>query len=143
MRGGNYRLRAPIVIAPADSGTQAGPVRYAAYPGEKPVFSGGRVIRGWRRLAKGLGSVRIPEIAAPGRLAHLAPVAAWQKSRPTWWTMSSFYARRARDQGIAGSRCESVVQVQRFDSAMRLSVSSDGSIVYRLGKPGRMASSQS
>ncbi|MCP5040804.1 MAG: hypothetical protein GY944_07220 [bacterium] len=34
--------------------------------------------------------------------------------------VSSFYARRARDQGIHGGRCGAVVQVQRSDSAMRL-----------------------
>ena len=49
LRGGVYRLSAPLVFTPADSGTREGPITYRAYPGEKPVVSGGRIIRGWRR----------------------------------------------------------------------------------------------
>lgn len=46
VRGGTYRLDAPIEFTPDDSGTAGGRSVYAAWPGERPVFSGGRVIRG-------------------------------------------------------------------------------------------------
>ena len=47
LRGGVYPQNEPIVFMAADSGTKECPVTYQAYPGEKPVISGGRVIRGW------------------------------------------------------------------------------------------------
>lgn len=50
IRGGTYFLEEPLVFAPEDSGTDDGPVLYAAYPNEKPVLSGGRRITGWRAV---------------------------------------------------------------------------------------------
>ncbi|MCX7012868.1 MAG: right-handed parallel beta-helix repeat-containing protein, partial [Candidatus Sumerlaeota bacterium] len=50
VRGGVYRLSEPFVLEPADSGTPDAPVTYAAYPGELPIFSGGRIIDGWKVL---------------------------------------------------------------------------------------------
>lgn len=47
LRGGVYRQTEPIVFTTADSGTSQCPITYQAYPGEKPVISGGMVIRGW------------------------------------------------------------------------------------------------
>jgi len=49
LRGGVYRQNEPIVFTAADSGTKECPVTYQVYPGEKPVISGGDVIRGWQR----------------------------------------------------------------------------------------------
>ncbi|MDQ3814223.1 MAG: right-handed parallel beta-helix repeat-containing protein, partial [Armatimonadota bacterium] len=48
VRGGTYFLKAPFVLTPEDSGTAAAPVVYTAYPGEKPVISGGQRITGWK-----------------------------------------------------------------------------------------------
>ena len=45
VRGGNYFLNEPLVFGPADSGTFASPITYAAYPGERPILSGGRPIQ--------------------------------------------------------------------------------------------------
>ncbi len=64
IRGGTYTLSAPIVFSPEDSGTQDGPVLYAAQPGEKPVFSGGRVIGGWKKGSDGTWVAQVPEVAA-------------------------------------------------------------------------------
>lgn len=59
VRGGTHFLAAPLALTPEDSGSPApmgewgqvqGPERtvtYAAYPGEKPVLSGGRAITGF------------------------------------------------------------------------------------------------
>jgi len=49
VRGGTYRLDEPIVLTPEDSGTPAGPLTIAGYPGELPVLSGGQPITGWTR----------------------------------------------------------------------------------------------
>ncbi|MGC9360257.1 MAG: right-handed parallel beta-helix repeat-containing protein [Anaerolineae bacterium] len=45
VRGGTYPLAEPWVLTPADSGTEDSPVTYAAFPGDAPVFSGGRRIQ--------------------------------------------------------------------------------------------------
>ncbi len=44
IRGGIYHLSEPVIFGPQDSY----PVLYAAYPGEKPIFSGGQRLQGWR-----------------------------------------------------------------------------------------------
>lgn len=53
VRGGTYYLDNTIVFEPADSGSKDCPVTYMAYPGEKPVISGGREITGQWRHYKG------------------------------------------------------------------------------------------
>ena len=50
IREGLYRLSETVVFGPRDSGTGDAAVTYAAYPGERPVFSSGRQIRGWKRV---------------------------------------------------------------------------------------------
>lgn len=47
IRDGVYILHKTIVFEPRDSGTEAGPIEYSAYPGEHPVFSGGEVMSDW------------------------------------------------------------------------------------------------
>ncbi len=61
LRGGTYRIAQAIEFTPADSGRPGGSVTYAAYPGEKPVVSGGRPIRGFQRAEGGLWRARVPE----------------------------------------------------------------------------------
>ena len=56
--GGTYRMAAPLVLEPRDSY-----VTYAAQPGERPILSGGRVIKGWQQGEAGAWSVRVPEVA--------------------------------------------------------------------------------
>jgi len=63
-RGGTYRMNEPLVLQPQDSGTEQGPVVYAAFEGEQPVLSGGRPIRGWKAESDGLWRVEIPAVAA-------------------------------------------------------------------------------
>lgn len=46
---GTYELSEPLVFTPADSGTAAHPVTYAAAPGQVVVWSGGRKIAGWKQ----------------------------------------------------------------------------------------------
>jgi hypothetical protein len=49
LREGTYWQNRPLVFAPEDSGSKAFPVTYAAYPGERPVVSGGLPISGWEQ----------------------------------------------------------------------------------------------
>jgi hypothetical protein len=62
--GGCYTLTGPLVLAPEDSGTAQAPVSFEAARGARPVFSGGRVIRGWEKGADGVWQTRVPEVAA-------------------------------------------------------------------------------
>ena len=51
IRAGTYRLDQTIVFGLADSGEGDSTVTYAAYPGETPVFSSGREIKGWEMVS--------------------------------------------------------------------------------------------
>lgn len=65
LRGGTYRLEAPVVLTPEDSGAAADrPLLIATYPGERPVLSGGRRITGWRPAPgrPGLWEAEVPEV---------------------------------------------------------------------------------
>ncbi|MEY9947432.1 hypothetical protein [Kitasatospora sp. GAS1066B] len=53
LRGGTYRLTSPLSYGPADSGQNGAKVVYAAYPGEKPVFSGAKQITGFALFDSG------------------------------------------------------------------------------------------
>ena len=48
LRGGTYRPQLSVVFSDRDSGTAESPIIYAAYPGEKPVISGGRLVSDWK-----------------------------------------------------------------------------------------------
>ncbi|HVR34313.1 MAG TPA: right-handed parallel beta-helix repeat-containing protein [Methylomirabilota bacterium] len=61
---GTYRMTGPAVFTAEDSGTAEAPITYEATRGARPVFSGGRVIQGWRELGDGLWAAEIPEVAA-------------------------------------------------------------------------------
>ncbi len=64
VRGGTYTLREPVVFGPQDSGSEGAPVTHAAYPGERPVFSGGRLITGWRKGDGEIWTAQVPEVRA-------------------------------------------------------------------------------
>jgi hypothetical protein len=61
---GTYTLTEPFVLAPQDSGTKANPISYQAADGARPVFTGGRVIKGFKRGAGGIWQTQITEVAA-------------------------------------------------------------------------------
>ena len=64
LRGGTYFLDKPLLFGPQDSGTQNHAVVYAAHPGEKPVLSGGRIIRGWKKSADNKWILTLPDVKA-------------------------------------------------------------------------------
>lgn len=64
LRGGTYRITSPVVLGPPDSPPAGRRVTYAAYPGEQPVVSGGRLIEGWADNGNGSWSVTIPQVVS-------------------------------------------------------------------------------
>ncbi len=52
IRGGTYELKETLVFGLEDSGEGEAMISYAAYPGETPVISSGREIKGWRKAPK-------------------------------------------------------------------------------------------
>ncbi|MCX8155398.1 MAG: right-handed parallel beta-helix repeat-containing protein [Verrucomicrobiae bacterium] len=61
---GRYTLTAPLLFELEDSGTPSAPITYQAAPGARPVFSGGRIIRGFQRATNGLWQAQLPDVAA-------------------------------------------------------------------------------
>jgi hypothetical protein len=66
IRGGTYFLNEPLSFEPEDSGTTASPITYAAYPGEKPVLSGGVRLGGFTRDGKGWWRAKLPAAQESG-----------------------------------------------------------------------------
>ena len=62
LRGGTYYLSETLTLDNRDSGTREHSITYAAYPGERVVISGGRLITGWRKTESQLWQVEIPEV---------------------------------------------------------------------------------
>mgnify|MGYP003341996828 CR=1 FL=1 len=67
---GRYELAEPVVVGPDDSGTAVSPTVVRAAAGTRPIFSGGRLIRGWRVASAADGqprwTVELPEVRAGG-----------------------------------------------------------------------------
>lgn len=62
LREGTWRITEAVVFGVEDSQEDSSRVRYRAWPGEKPVISGGRLIQGWEEGDDGVWSVKIPEV---------------------------------------------------------------------------------
>ncbi|OGV57230.1 MAG: hypothetical protein A2283_21120 [Lentisphaerae bacterium RIFOXYA12_FULL_48_11] len=63
VRDGIYMLDSPFVLEPQDSGLAEAPVVYQAYRKEKPIFSGGRFLSGFRKSGD-LWELDIPDVKA-------------------------------------------------------------------------------
>lgn len=50
VRGGEYKMDKTVVFTPEDSGSKKAPVTYKAYKDEKPVFTGGVKLTGWKKV---------------------------------------------------------------------------------------------
>jgi ankyrin repeat protein len=60
---GTHTLTAPFVLTPEDSGTKECPIIYEAAAGAKPVFTGGRAVKGFRPGENGIWRTHIPDVA--------------------------------------------------------------------------------
>ncbi|MDP4879812.1 MAG: right-handed parallel beta-helix repeat-containing protein, partial [Opitutales bacterium] len=54
IRGGTYRLDETVVFGLGESGVGDETVTYSAYPGERPIFSSGHEIKGWKKVTGSL-----------------------------------------------------------------------------------------
>ena len=54
LRGGHYQLSHTLTFDQTDSGTNGFNIVYRAYPGEKPVITGGQRITGWNPVGNGM-----------------------------------------------------------------------------------------
>ena len=61
VREGKYYLGETLVLTAEDSGTSDCPITYTAYPGEKPIMSGGRKITGWKPYKGKILQCELPE----------------------------------------------------------------------------------
>lgn len=59
VRGGSYFLGEPLILSPEDSS-----LLLAAYPGEAPVLSGGRLVTGWRETTVDGKKLWVAEVPA-------------------------------------------------------------------------------
>ncbi|MBM4036155.1 MAG: right-handed parallel beta-helix repeat-containing protein [Planctomycetes bacterium] len=64
IRGGTYWLAEPVEFAPRDSGSEACPVTYAAYPDEAPLLSGGVAITDWLNEERDVHIAALPGVKA-------------------------------------------------------------------------------
>jgi hypothetical protein len=98
VKGGTYALKETLVFGPEDSGTPERRIVYAAYPGEKPVLSGGRAIIGWKPGEGGRWMAEVPSARGGGwrftqlfvdgkrqTRARLPDTDDWQK----WWRVAA------------------------------------------------------
>jgi hypothetical protein len=74
LRGGFYPLATAVVFDQNDSGFNGFTVVYRAYPGERPLLSGGRLITGWTSVGGGVyranvGSLRFRQLYVNGNRA--------------------------------------------------------------------------
>lgn len=73
LRGGTYFLQETLSFTAEDSGTKDFPIIYKAYREEKPVISGGRIIKGWQPVTfngKTVWTVNISEVKEGKWLFH-------------------------------------------------------------------------
>lgn len=63
VQSGRYEIAGPLELTLEDTGSANAPISYEAALGAMPVFSGGRLIRGWQQGVNGIWTTRIPAVA--------------------------------------------------------------------------------
>ncbi|MGA3244697.1 MAG: right-handed parallel beta-helix repeat-containing protein [Bacteroidota bacterium] len=74
LRGGKYFREETFELRPEDSGEETAPIAYAAYPSEKPVVMGGKLITEWKPLT---GNVRGMRTELNGRIYVASVKKGW------------------------------------------------------------------
>ena len=60
LRGGTYRHELSVVFSGSDSGTDRAPITYTAYPGERPILTGSRLVTGWKPYRGHIVAAELP-----------------------------------------------------------------------------------
>ena len=103
IRGGLYRLSAPIRFLPEDSGRPQSETIYRARAGETPTFSGGARLTGWQ-VTNGRWELVIPEVkAGDWRFSQLF-VNGQRRFRPRFPKTGSHYIARPLPNEGKGTR---------------------------------------
>jgi hypothetical protein len=63
VQDGTYVLSEPFILTSEDSGTSECPISYESADGARPIFTGGRVITGFKRGENDIWQTHIPEVA--------------------------------------------------------------------------------
>jgi len=84
IRGGVFFLEETLVLEASDGGTREAPVVWRAYPGEKPVLSGGFVLDGWTEYKDAILRAELPE-AREGKVQTRQLFYRGQRQRRARW----------------------------------------------------------
>lgn len=98
LRGGVYELKKSMIFSPDDSGTAEAPFILTAFPGEKPILSGGVTVRNWKARTDGLWEADAPETMDKVTINQLF-VGGQRKDRPrlpgkNWYFMAGLVAQQ-------------------------------------------------
>jgi len=97
IRGGLYPAKQTIVFGPQDSPRHGFRTRYAAFPGERPIFSAAVTVRGWRRTEKAY-----PGIAPTARgKIWMADIPALPNGKKRFYTLYDGNRRLLRARSAA------------------------------------------
>jgi hypothetical protein len=102
-RGGEYPISSTVQFDPGDSGSNGFNVIYKAYPGERPVMTGGERIEGWSAVGGGIykapvGNLRFRQLYVNGTRAIRARTPNSGYNRITSWNGN------ARTVGVSSSQ---------------------------------------
>lgn len=62
IKSGTYYLSEPLRLDTRDGGTELYSITYGAYPGERPVISGGAPVTGWEEAGGNIWTAHLPEV---------------------------------------------------------------------------------
>ncbi len=82
LRGGTYPVTSTVTFGNADSGTNGFYVKYMAYPGERPVITGGQPIRGWHVFDASKNIYSASGVTTPFRQLYVNGVKAIRARSP-------------------------------------------------------------
>ena len=145
LRGGTYQQTSTLTFGNADSGKGGFYVKYMAYPGERPLITGGKPITGWKDAGNGMYSAsagttafrqlyingvkairaRTPNLLA-NSVANFNRLSGWDKAANNLQVPSSAVATWNNL-----TKVEMHVMIAWGDSAMRIaSITTTGSTAY-------------
>jgi hypothetical protein len=82
LRGGTYPLTSTLIFGNADSGQNGHYVKYLAYPGERPIITGGKPITGWKLSDSTNNIYSVSGVTTPFRQLYVNGVKAVRARSP-------------------------------------------------------------